>query len=310
MQAFSWLTDDSRSGKETVVVIGNFDGVHLGHQIVARDASAEAHGAGREAVALTFHPHPRVVLGQGEPPPTLTTLERRAELLRAHGMGYVWVRAFDLDFAAWTAERFVKELLVERLRARTVVVGDNFHFGAGREGDRAMLERFGQACGFSTRVQPVEGDSDGPYSSSRVRRALARGDVVDAKRVLGRPHTIFGIVAHGDARGRTIGFPTANFSEIAEMLPKDGVYAARVFGGPLRAPAPAVVNIGVRPTATLGRVRTCEAHLLDQSVDLYDASLGLELVARLRDEKRFDGLDALKAQIARDVAAARRVLAT
>jgi len=284
------------------LVVGNFDGVHRGHQAVLQQAVAEARADGLAPRVLTFDPHPAAVVGTGAPP-LLTTLERRAELMGALGVDRVYVRRFDTAFAAWAPERFARDLVAGALHARVVVVGENFRFGARRAGDLGLLRGLGADLGYDVRVSAVASDERGPFSSTRARDAVAAGDLDEACRVLGRPHALSGVVARGDDRGRTIGFPTANLEGVAEMLPPDGVYAVRVDrgDGPL---GPGVTNIGVRPTVG-GSRRTIETHLLDFAGDLYGAPLRLHLSARLRGEHKFPSLDALKAQIARDVAAAR-----
>ncbi len=289
----------------SAVVIGNFDGVHRGHQAVLAQAREVARKRGSDVVALTFHPHPNEVLGRGIPP-RLVTLARRLELLYLHGADRVVVEPFTHELASWTPERFARELLAERLGARAVVVGKNFRFGHHRAGDFAVLEELGRTFGFDAIAAEVSGDEVGRFSSTRAREAIARGDLAAAVRVLGRPHSISGTVAEGDRLGRTLGFPTANLAGVEEMLPPYGVYAARV--GLPEGPAKAVMNIGVRPTVG-GTALRIEVHLLDvKDRDLYGATLRVELVAPLRGEQKFDGLDALKAQIEKDVVAARRAL--
>jgi riboflavin kinase/FMN adenylyltransferase len=293
------------------LVVGNFDGVHRGHQAVLGEAVEEAKRLGLDACVLTFDPHPAGVVGRGAPP-MLTTIERRAELVGELGAHRVYVRRFDAAFAAWPPDRFARELVAGGLLARVVVVGQNFRFGAGRAGDLALLLSLGRELGFEARVHAVAGDARGPFSSTRARDAIAAGDLDEAARVLGRPHGISGPVVHGDERGRQLGFPTANLDPVAEMLPPDGVYAVRVArrdegGAAWRPLAVGVTNIGVRPTVD-GTRRTIETHLLDFTGDLYGARLRLDLVARLRPEKTFASLAELKAQIARDVAAARHAL--
>ena len=296
----------------SALVIGNFDGVHRGHQAVLKQAVADAAAAGLDACALTFDPHPARVVGRGAPP-LLTSLEDRAELIGALGVSRVYVRRFDAAFAAWSPERFATDLVSAGLRARMVVVGQNFRFGAKRAGDLARLRELGSRLGFEARVHAVAADERGPYSSTRARDAVAAGDLDEAKHVLGRPHAVTGRVVPGDARGRAIGFRTANLDEIPEMLPSDGVYAVAVHrfedgGAPFLARG--VTNVGMRPTiASNGSPRrTVETHLLDFDADLYDARLRLYWLARLRDEKKFGSLPELVAQIGRDVERAREVL--
>jgi riboflavin kinase / FMN adenylyltransferase len=314
-----------------VIAIGNFDGVHRGHQAVLASVAGDARGRGLEPAVLTFSPHPRAVLGRPVPP-LLTSLPRKAELIRRVDPAIVLiVQRFDLAFAGQSPESFARAL-TESFHPRVVVVGHNFRFGKDRAGDFDELTRLGVGLGFETRSTELVGDEGGAWSSSLVRAALARGDLDEAARMLGRPHMISGSVVQGDRRGRTIGFPTCNLAGVDEALPPFGVYAVLVDREKERAaaslPPPAgagqhvepfpaaaalatgVANIGVRPTVKEGETRpSVEVHLFDTDADLYGARLRVHLVARLRAEQRFDGLDALKAQIARDAAAARERLA-
>jgi riboflavin kinase/FMN adenylyltransferase len=291
----------------TTVVIGNFDGVHRGHQALLAQGRAIADAGGHRCVVLTFDPHPREVLGgragEREPPrPRLTTLDRRIELLRAHGADGVVVQPFTLEFAALPPEQFARDLLATRLAAKAVVVGRNFRFGAKRAGDLPKLRTLGVELGFSVAVAQIAGDAQGNFSSTRARAAISAGDLTEAANVLGRPHSIEGKVEKGDQRGRTIGFPTANLGGVVEMLPPHGVYAIRTPGHA------GVMNIGVRPTVDGTKLRI-EAHLFDFDGDLYGQALRTDLVARIRGEQKFDGLEALKHQIALDVEAAKGALA-
>lgn len=288
----------------SVVVIGNFDGVHRGHQAVLRQARALADAQGLRCVVLTFSPHPSEVLGRGAPP-RLCTMERRQQLLRAQGADDVVVHEFTMELAGWSPERFVRELLASRLEARAVVVGKNFRFGHKRAGDFQTLEDLGRTLGFEAVAADVAGDAAGPFSSTRIRDAIAAGEVGRAAELLTRPHRLTGIVEHGDARGRTIGFPTANLGHVPEMLPAFGVYAVHVQRG--AATHQGVMNVGKRPTVDGISLRV-EAHLLDFDGDLYGETLAVDLVARLRGEQKFSGLDELKAQIAKDAEGARKAL--
>lgn len=257
----------------------------------ARELSLRSH-------AVTFDPHPGMVLGRGMPP-LLTTLDRRAELVEALGVDDLSVCPFDADLASWPPRRFVEELVVGNLGARLVVVGENFRFGAQRAGDFALLRSLGLELGFDAEPAPLAGDDKGPFSSSRARDAIRTGDVEEAARVLGRPHAFTGTVVRGAQRGRTIGFPTANLAEIVEIVPPRGVYAVEIVGI-----GRGVMNIGVRPTVA-GEAETCEVFILDWSGDLYGRRISVSLLARLREERKFTTLDELKAQIAKDVDAAR-----
>ncbi|MDI3316535.1 MAG: bifunctional riboflavin kinase/FAD synthetase [Bacillota bacterium] len=297
------------------IAIGAFDGVHLGHQELIRRAVERARTRGGEAVVLTFWPHPAYVLAPAGAPRLLTTREERARRLAALGVDALFEIPFSREIAGWPAERFVRELLVERLEARSVVVGYNFTFGRGAEGRPETLRRLGAESGFETVVvEPVRDDGQ-PVSSSRIRERLLQGDVREAARLLGRPFRLEGRVVAGDRRGHELGFPTANLELPEELIhPARGVYAAWVerADGPGGSGDgrrwPAVVNVGLRPTFG-GRRETVEAHLLDARVELYGAWLLVDLVDRLREERKFSGPEALRQQIAQDVEAARRRLA-
>jgi riboflavin kinase/FMN adenylyltransferase len=295
---------------KTVVVIGNFDGVHRGHQAVLAQASAIAAARGLRCVPLTFYPHPAVVLGR-TPPPALVTVARRAQLLARHGGRGAHFEPFTTELASWSPERFARDLLVARLEAAVVVVGENFRFGKGRAGNIETMRALGAELGFETAPAQIVGDEKGSFSSTRVREALRAADVAEASYVLGRWHSLSGVVERGDQLGRTIGFPTANLGGVEEMLPPNGVYAVAVDeigGSEDRAFAKGVMNVGVRPTVSGEPTLRIEAHLFDLDQDLYDKRLRVNLVARLRDERKFPGIDALKEQIGKDAAAARAAL--
>ena len=292
----------------SVVTIGNFDGVHRGHLALIERAVAIGAERGLRVVALTFDPHPAQVLRPDAVPAALQTLEERVAALRSYGCDDVEVVTFDADLAAMSPEDFVGELLVDRLSARAVVVGDNFRFGAGAAGGVEDLETFGLAHDLQVVAVGMVDLGDGPVSSSAVRALLASGDLAVVTRALGRPYALGGEVVRGQGRGRTIGVPTANVAvEPGRALPADGVYAcwATPEGG---AAVAAVVNVGWRPTFD-GTSRTVEAHLLvDGQPDLYGRRLDLAFVARIRGEERFDGPEALVARIREDAEAARVLL--
>jgi riboflavin kinase/FMN adenylyltransferase len=301
-----------------LVAIGNFDGVHRGHVEVLSRAGREAKAAGIAPLALTFDPPPAVVLGK-KTPAALTPLARKIELIEAAVPGMrVVVKTFDHALAESSPEQFARDVLVGELSASRVVVGQNFRFGKGRSGDLASLAALGEELGFTARAMEIVGDEKGPWSSTRVRRAIAEGAWDDVAAVLGRPHALSGVVVRGRELGRTIGFPTANVGEVTEVLPPNGVYAVLVDRldrtGEPRAFARGVANIGLRPT--VGGGHATEVHLLDfdpaseADKDLYGARLRLHLVMFLRPERKFEDLDALKAQIAKDAEDARRILAS
>ncbi len=286
-----------------VVIIGYFDGVHRGHRAVLVAGARLAEERGLAVRLLTFDPHPSVTLGR-VPPPTLTTLERKRELLlRACPAAELVVRSFDRAFAALAPEAFAERVLVHELGARVVMVGDDFRFGRGRTGGMAELVALGERLGFATIGAPLVGDDEGPWSSTRIRMHVQRGEVEAAARLLGRPHLVSGVVSHGQRRGRTLGFPTCNLASVPEALPANGVYAVlvdRVDSGEARALGRGVCNLGMRPTIGDLDNPLLEAHVFDLDQELYGAHLRVHLVARLRGERRFAGLDELRRQIAQD----------
>jgi riboflavin kinase/FMN adenylyltransferase len=291
-----------RSGPpDPVVVVGNFDGVHRGHRALLDTARARA-GVGPVCV-YTFDPFPRDVLGRGSTWPALQAVEDRVAALGEAGADEVVVERFTLDYAAHDALWFCTEILGRRLHAAAVVVGFNFRFGRGRDGD---VEHLAAALPVPVVAVPAIEIGGAPVSSTRVRQALATGEIALATTLLGRAHEVVGTVVRGDARGRTLGFPTANVRVERGLMPAAGVYAVRAVT-PDGHERPGVANLGVRPTfgATEGRL---EVHLFDVDLDLYDAPLRVRFVQRLREERAFPGLDALVAQIRADAAAARAVL--
>jgi riboflavin kinase/FMN adenylyltransferase len=291
----------------SVVTIGNFDGVHLGHRALVDRTVERARTLDLRPVALTFDPHPTAVLRPDAVPLALQSLDERVAMLRTLGIDHVEVVRFDAELAARTPEEFVTDILAARLDARSVVVGENFRFGRGAAGDVAMLARLGGTLGFDVDAVTLVGGDGAAWSSSALRGLLAAGDLDGVAAGLGRPFSLTGEVVHGAGRGRTIGVPTANVAIApGRALPADGVYACVATAGEGRWPA--VVNIGVRPTFD-GVGRTVEAHLLDADVDLYGRPLTLTFVARIRGEQRFDGPEALVARIRTDIAEAREALA-
>ena len=310
----------------SVVTIGNFDGVHRGHQAVLGEVAAAARRQGLRSVAVTFEPHPVAVLFPDRAPAVLTPLDVKLDLLAATGLDAVLVLPFTQEFARWTPERFVKEVFVDALRAKLVVVGRDTRFGYRNSGDVGTLRELGDELGFEVQVVhevgvPAEGRAEnqephrGPrWSSSLVRDLLARGDVGHAAHILGRPHRVSGVVVHGDHRGRGLGYPTANLApDVVGEVPADGVYAGRLLqprlptGAP-DADLPAAISIGTNPTFD-GRQRRVEAYVLDRDdLDLYGERVVLEFIQRLRPTLRFDGVGALVAQMSDDVARSRDVL--
>jgi riboflavin kinase / FMN adenylyltransferase len=279
------------------VAIGTFDGVHLGHREVI---------AGAETV-VTFDPHPQSVVAPGTQPKLLTTLERKAELIAGLGIEELVVIPFDGDFASRDAQDFVDHVLVERVQATHVSVGENFRFGHKAQGDAQMLSDDPR---FTTRVVPLLEVDGEVVSSSHIRGLVSGGAVQYADELLGAPFAVDGEVQHGDKRGRTLGYPTANLlPRPGYVVPGHGVYACRVAleGGEV---VPAATNVGVRPQFVTGRGELIEAFLIDWSGDLYGRRIRVEFLRRLRGERRFDSVDALVDQMGRDVDDARAIVAS
>jgi riboflavin kinase/FMN adenylyltransferase len=292
----------------TTVTVGSFDGVHLGHQAVLREIDRRARAAGRASVLVTFDPHPLEVVNPEAAPPLLTTGPERLEILALSPLDYVVLLRFDRHLAGLTPEGFVREVLLERCAVRELVIGHDHGFGRGRSGDVETLRRLGAVHGFEVDVvDPV--DFAGQHvSSSRIRRAVAGGDLALAGAMLGRPYGVVGRVGEGERRGRLLGIPTINLSELSprKLLPPDGVYAVRVEwrGGS----AGGMMNQGPRPTFQDGR-RVLEAHLFGFEGDLYGEWVRIEWVQRLRDIERFDSVEHLKKQLQHDRMRAEAVLA-
>jgi riboflavin kinase / FMN adenylyltransferase len=292
----------------STVTVGSFDGVHLGHQAVLREIDRRARAASRASVLVTFDPHPLEIVNPGAAPPLLTTGPERLEILALSPLDYVLLVRFDRYLAGLTPEEFVREVLLERCALRELVIGHDHGFGRGRSGDVETLRRLGASHGFEVDVvSPV--DFGGQHvSSSRIRRAIAGGDLTTAGAMLGRRYGMVGRVGEGERRGRLLGVPTINLSELSprKLLPPDGVYAVRVEwrGGS----AGGMMNQGPRPTFHDGR-RILEAHIFDFDGDLYGEWVRIEWIERLRDIQRFGSLELLKEQLERDRAGALAALA-
>ncbi|HUT73807.1 MAG TPA: bifunctional riboflavin kinase/FAD synthetase [Armatimonadota bacterium] len=300
------------------VAVGVFDGVHLGHQAVLREAVTRAAGLGAQAAALTFDPHPQQVLRPRQAPRLLTTIAERAALIADSGINMLIVARFDHSFAAQTPEEFVHRVLLERLGARCVIAGEGFVFGRGARGNIHTLTELGRRLGFcAAAVERVTVDGM-TVSSTAVRQLISAGNIERATSLLGHCYTIGGVVVRGRQRGRAIGTPTANLCvEQSKLLPPDGVYAVRARLRGEEGARPAVANIGTRPTfaGATGEGapggRCIEAHMFDSPTpgELYGHALTLEVVSRLRDERAFPSAPELSAQIQQDIACARAILA-
>lgn len=309
----------------TVVTIGTFDGVHLGHRALIARAVNEASDRGAASAVLSWDRHPAATLRPDKMPALLCSPERKVELLSERGQDILAVLPFDHDLSQWPAERFVEDVLVRGLGARAVVVGENWRFGKGAAGNVELLTEMGTTLGFEVIGMKLEESGGEPVSSSRIRKLIAEGDLDGAAILLGRRFDLDGVVVHGDDRGKSLGYPTANVALPPGLAhPPRGVYAgrARVGGDATMLPPEegdpvprgwyrAAVNIGVNPTfggdPDVHPARV-EAYLLDLDADIYGAELRVELWSRLRDEEKFDGVDALVAQITEDVAATRELV--
>jgi riboflavin kinase/FMN adenylyltransferase len=303
------LTDVPADLGRTVVVIGNFDGVHLGHQHVVRRARELADAQGLALVAVTFDPHPMAVLRPEHAPVMLTTIEQRAALLVRAGADAVLALPFDREMAGWSPDEFAERVLVTCLRAAAVVVGANFRYGCRAAGDVACLTEFGKEHDVEVEGIPLDG---GPqvWSSTYVRTCLASGDVAGAAEALGRPYSVTGVVIKGDQRGRGLGYPTANVpADAATAVPVDGVYAGWLTRQDTGERFPSAISVGTNPTFNGVVGRRVESYVLDRTdLELYGVEVEVEFVDRLRGMVAFDSIEALIDQMGADVARAREVL--
>ena len=285
----------------TGLAIGVFDGVHLGHQAVVKSLSGQR-------AALTFEPHPLAVIAPERVPPRLTTLEQKVAYLRAQGTVAVVAVKFDEALRNLSPADFVGEIKRVFPDLQQVAIGQNWSFGRNREGNAARLAELAASHGFTVKEIPPVLLDGAPISSTRIREAILQRKFEDAARLLGRSYAVIGLVSHGEERGRLLGFPTANLTEVEQLLPPRGVYLVRARVAGNLALYPAVMNLGQRPTFTSNGIDSLEVHLLDFQADLYGQRLWVSNFSWLRDEQKFPGPDALKAQIAQDIAKARALL--
>jgi len=309
VQIWRSLDDVPADLGRTAVVIGNFDGVHLGHQHVVREARSAADTEGLRVVAVTFDPHPMAVLRPEHAPTSITDIETRAELLRDAGVDDVLALPFDRDVASWSPQEFAGRVLTDVLHAAVVVVGANFRYGSRASGDVATLTASGEELGFRAIGVPLDG---GPqvWSSTYVRTCLATGDVAGAAEALGRPFVVRGVVVRGDRRGRELGFPTANVpTRVLTAAPADGVYAGWLRRLDTGERFPAAISVGTNPTFDGERQRRVESYVLDRDdLELYDVEVEVSFVDRIRGMERFDGVDALIETMHKDVRRAHDIL--
>lgn len=297
-----------------VVTVGSFDGIHLGHRAILETVVSRAHALGGTPTVVTFDPHPRKVLQPDRAPLLLSTREQRLEWIAESGIEVVVLEPFTAEFARTPPERFVRDYLHQGLGPVEVYVGYDFRFGRDREGSMRMLTELGPHLGFAVTIIPEVTIDGEDVNSTRIRELVSQGEVETAARLLGRPYAVRGRVGEGDRRGRTIGFPTLNLEPENELLTATGVYAGRVRfldagDPPAEARFVAVTNVGRRPTFDAGERIVCESFLLDFDREVYGRQVEVTFLERLRSERRFPGVEALRAQIAADVAETRRRLA-
>ncbi len=295
------------AARPVALTIGNFDGMHLGHQAMVQRVVGVARERGLAACLVTFEPHPREFFAPDQAPARLTSLREKLELLGHYGLDQVLICRFDYRLAQMSADEFVRRVLVEGLAARWVLVGDDFRFGARRQGDYESLAAAGHTHGFDVEQMASVVVDGVRASSTQVRERLAAGELDQAARLLGRPYGISGRVVRGDRIGRTLGFPTANVRMQHNRPPLMGIFAAEVAGlGP--RPLPGAASLGLRPTVG-GRVPVLEVHLFDFDRDIYGRRVQVRFLRKLRDEEKYPDLDTLKVAIGRDVDNARQYFA-
>jgi riboflavin kinase/FMN adenylyltransferase len=303
------ITHGFRSlGTPHAVTIGNFDGLHLGHQAMLARLQDVARARGLPSCVLSFEPHPREFFAPEQAPARLSSLREKAEILRRFGIDRLHVFRFDRAFSALSAEAFIEQVLGRTLQARYVLVGDDFRYGARRTGDFALLKTAGETLGFDAEFLPTVEVAGERASSTAVRQALAAGDLAHAARLLGRAYSISGRVVHGDKLGRDIGFPTANIQLKHNRPPLMGIFAVELYGlnG---APLPGVASLGKRPTVkNPDAPPVLEVHLFDFTADIYNRRVRVDFLHKLRDEEKYPDIDSLVAQIRRDVDNAKQFL--
>jgi riboflavin kinase/FMN adenylyltransferase len=300
MQIFR--TIPAQTTHSRVLAIGNFDGVHLGHRALLERLAADARRLGLPAAVMTFEPHPRELFSPDQAPARLTSLREKLALLESCGIEEVFLLHFSRKLAGLTAEAFIEHGLVQGLGVRHLIIGDDFRFGKGRAGDFAMLQAAGQQHGFGVEAMHTIEINGERVSSSAVRDVLGSGDLEHAARLLGRPYSISGRVIHGNKIGRKLGFPTANIQLKRKRVALTGVFAATVSGLDKRF-LPGAASLGVRPTLGQGLRPVLEVHLFDFDREIYGSHVSVHFLHKLREEAKYDSLEALTAQIARDVQA-------
>jgi riboflavin kinase/FMN adenylyltransferase len=309
MRLFTQLEQITEPFKQAVITIGNFDGVHLGHQALFHEVIEKAASINGTSIAMTFEPHPLRVLRENNHLPLITLYEQKVELIERAGMDVLICIPFTREFANLGAREFVQNLLLERIGMRAIVVGEDYSFGRNREGDIELLKTFGESLGFEVIVANwIKSAKAGVnrISSTRIRELVTEGKMRQAGKLLGRHYQIRGNVVTGrDRGGKLLGIPTANIKLRDELCPKTGIYAVTVDLENLQYPG--VANIGYSPTFD-DHVFTVEVHILDFNRNIYEKDIRVNFIERIRDEKRFDSIEELKSQIQEDILEARRIL--
>ncbi|MFQ5682620.1 MAG: bifunctional riboflavin kinase/FAD synthetase [Candidatus Binatia bacterium] len=305
MEIYRHIEDRNLSIPNPILTMGNFDGIHLGHQALLRRVIREAKAKGGRSVVLTFEPHPLKILAPGHAPRMILTHKDKMRLLQAFGLDVVIVQTFDQTFAELEAEEFVRRYLIDKLKVDKLWVGRDLRFGRGRKGGAEELVRWGAEGGFGVGIVDSIQLGDARISSSHIRKLIEQGNVHEVNRFLGRYHFVSGRISSGHQRGRGLGFPTANLVAQTEVLPPDGIYATFLQVGGQRWPS--VTSIGLNPTFGEGP-RTIECYIFDFEQDLYGRHVQLFFIKRIREEKKFPSADLLVEQIKQDVSRAKKIL--
>jgi riboflavin kinase/FMN adenylyltransferase len=304
MQIYRHIDDLNLSHRDSVVTLGNFDGIHLGHQALIRNAVQDARRRGLVSVVLTFEPHPLRVLAPARAPKMLLAHKDKMQIMQSLGVDCIVIQQFDLSFAAIPAEEFVQRVLLNRLKARKIWIGKDLRFGKGRAGDINTLKRWGVQSGFEVGIVEPIMVKDERVSSSRIRQFISDGRVDEVEPMLGRYHFVSGRVVAGHHRGRELGFPTANISTKTETIPQDGIYATLFHIGERRLLS--VSSVGLNPTFDEG-VRTIESFILDFEDQIYGEAVKLSFIKRIREERKFPSVEELSEQIRHDVSSAEAI---
>ena len=290
-----------------VATIGNFDGVHLGHQAVFKALNQQAKKFNCPSLVITFEPQPKEYFAPKQAPARITRLREKLDAIQKNQIDRVLLLEFNQSLAQLSADQFIQKILIDGLNIKHLYVGDDFCFGAQRQGNYALLQKAGSQFNFTVASLDTIQQNQQRISSSAIRQYLAQGDLIKAQQLLGRPYKICGRIVHGDARGRTIGFPTANINLKKRISPLKGVYAVKIWGLQKQALL-GVANLGTRPTVKGKTKYLLETHIFDFNQEIYGQHLGIEFIKRIRDEKKFNDFNELKQQIERDSLLARRVL--